>query len=228
MELFEGTRAPENAPACFAAPSIFSRDSHVCQGCPTFTQCADASVAALQELRKMIDVSDLMVRHSRAREVALGPSINKAAETPSNLKFLPSLKPPSSPITRKVREEKSAFAIDADIQTVIDGLNKNPATLVKRLAKAGVIGLVREELAAGRNPLQYDKWTWVSIACEKLTQGGFTKQSLVMAYMTKLGWKESTAQSHFVIITPAFKALGIIEETEGKCVVNPALRHDNV
>lgn len=224
MELFE-TDAPANAPACYAAPSIFSRDSEVCRMCPTFSQCEEASLKTLQELRKSIDVTDLLARHAQARKKTV--EAVEPTEPATNLKFLPSIKPPSSPVIRKARIEPATFTIEDDIQQVIDNLNKNPATLVRRLAKAGVIGLVRQELAEGRNPLPEDKWTWISIACQKLAEGGYTKQSLVMAYMTKMEWKETTANSHFVIVTPAFKALGLIVESEGKFVVNPAIKNNN-
>ena len=225
MELFE-TRAPANAPACYAAPSIFSRDSQVCRVCPTHEQCEEASLRTLQELRKTIDVTDLLARHAQARKKTV-EKVAPAVEPVNNLKFLPSIKPPVSPVVRKARIEPATFTIEDDIQQVIDNLNKNPATLVRRLAKAGVVGLVRQELAAGRNPLPEDKWTWVSIACQKLVEGGYSKQSLVMAYMTKMGWKETTANSHFVIVTPAFRALGLIVESEGKFVVNPEITNNN-
>lgn len=230
MELYQGLTAPALAPACFAAPSVFAHDSQICQSCPAFDSCSAASIKTLQELRDSIDISHLLKRHQNARKVtieAAQPEENKRA---SNMKFMPSPKKPSAPVKRRTAVvERQVFTISGDVQEVIDKLNQKPAALVHRLAKSGMLEVIKTELSHGRNPYaSQERRCYLSVACEKLLSGGYTKKSLEMAYMTALSWKKGTASSHYIIVTPAFLALGIIVEKDGMYVVNPTLAVNNV
>lgn len=229
MELYQGLTAPALAPACFAAPSVFAHDSQICQSCPAFDSCSAASLNTLQALRESIDISHLLKRHQNARKVTIEAAQPEENTRASNIKFMPSLKKPTAPVKRRATiVERQVFTIDADVQAIIDNLNQKPAALVHRLAKNGMLEVIKTELSHGRNPYaSQERRCFLSVTCEKLLSGGYTKKSLEMALMTALSWKKGTASSHYIIVTPAFVALGIIVEKDGMYVVNPTLTADN-
>jgi hypothetical protein len=54
-------------PGCFAAASVFAHESEVCRNCKAFTACAEESIKTLEAIKGLVNVTDLMKRHERAR-----------------------------------------------------------------------------------------------------------------------------------------------------------------
>lgn len=227
-----------NAPGCYAAPSVFSHDSQVCQSCPAFDACAAACVRTLQALRETINVEDILARHRRAKSATIeraDPDAQQKPAKPDFSKFLPSVKKPAQKVERTVhREVAAAQNIEEATAKIIDAIpQKNARELATKWAKNGIIEHIRTELAQGRNPFASQaRLDHCQVACDMLLGGTFTRAALKKAFMTRLGakkpWDEGTASSHVNIGMPALIAFDIAIETPEGFALNPRLRGDNV
>jgi hypothetical protein len=73
-------------------------------------------------------------------------------------------------------------------------------------------------LRAGKNPFSGKKPQWMSVACDALLafQTGVTREMLTTALASNLQWTQETAAAHARHATQALKALGAIDETNGR------------
>lgn len=233
--------ALQNAPGCFASPSVFSHDSQVCQACPSFDACGTACIATLQALRATINVDDILARHSRAKGIVASASTENASSTapaaaqPDFSKFLPSVKRPAQKVERKAKEEVAvAQDIDEHSATIINSIAQvNAKALASEWVKSGMVEKIRTDLTQGRNPFASEaRQSFRSVACDELLKGTVTKTSLKKAFMSRLGnkkpWSEASASSHVGIIMPALVAFGFAVETSEGYALSPRLRGDNV
>lgn len=227
-----------NAPGCYAAPSVFSHDSQVCQNCPAFDACAAACVQTLQALRETINVEDILARHRRAKSATIERADPERPETTPKLdfsKFLPSVKKPAEKVERKAhREVAVTHDIDEATFKIIDAIpQKNARELAAKWVKNGIVDHIRIELAQGRNPFASQaRLDHCQVVCDMLLNGTVTRAALKKAFMTRLGakkpWDEATAGSHVNIAMPALVAFDIAIETPEGFALNPRLRGDNV
>lgn len=213
----------DQAPGCFGAASVFSHDSKVCQSCKAFQECASRSLQRLEQIKGIINVSDLLAKHARAQKAA---TATRAARRSAELEALsaPTVnKPaPKAPVARKTQVAKVVFEIDEEAQAVIAKIgNKKAAAQAVVLCKSNAIQIAREELASGRNPFNDGGPRFLAVACDELLAGSFTKQSLKTALMERLSWSEGTAGSHVAIVCALLAAFSIIQESGEAFVLSP-------
>jgi hypothetical protein len=65
------------------------------------------------------------------------------------------------------------------------------------------------------NPYAGKAPAYMSVVCQMLCAGGFTRKSLGETLMTKLNWGHGTANSHVSIVVSALPAMGVIAEVAG-------------
>lgn len=231
------TAVPATAPGCYAAPSVFSHDSQVCQACPTFDACSAACIDTLKALRDKINIEDVLSRHRAAKSATIEKTVEPTEEKPKIdvAKFLPSVKKPVGPVERKVeRVPKVSQEVSTELQAIVDAISsKKPRELAAKWCKHGMVEKMRVDLAAGANPFASQaRQNFESVTCDLLLNGGLTKQSLKKAFMANLGakepWDERTAASHVNIILPALIAFNIAIETAEGVSLHPSLVGHNV
>lgn len=231
------TTQEQQAPGCFAAASVYGSDSVVCQACPAFSACGEASVKRLQEIRELVDVSDLLKRHAAARQKAINtqmemmqalrPPARTAPVAPSPIPVAQP-KPVKEPIERKTTVAKVTFepspADQAALDAIASKVKVHEQALV--LVKGNKFNEMRAMLPKGENPFAVRGPKYLRIACDMLTNGGFTKASLKARLVADLEWTDGTAASHVTIAVMLLYAFGIAaqdQETAGGFVLNPAL-----
>lgn len=227
---------PVTAPGCYAAPSVFSHDSEVCQHCPAFDACSSACIETLKALRDKINIEDILTKHRAVKSAKLEAAQPSADEPKLDIaKFLPSVKKPTAPVERTTdRTPKAVHEVPAEMQSIVDGIaSKKPRELAAKWCKQGIVSKVRDDLAAGVNPFASQaRQNFESVTCDMLLKGVFTKQMLKKAFMAKLGakepWDERTAASHVNIILPAMIAFGFAVETAEGVGLHPSLVGHNV
>jgi len=230
------THINASAPGCYAAPSVFSHDSQVCQACPAFDACSVACMQTLQALRDKINIEDILAKHRMAKSVTIERA--KPQDDPPKIdmsKFLPSIKKPQEKVERKVeREPRAEHAVPEHHKAIVDGiLSKKPRELATKWCKHGMVEKMKTDLAAGTNPFASQaRQNFESVTCDLLLKGTLTKQTLKKAFMANLGskepWDERTAASHVNIILPALVAFDIAIETAEGVSLHPSLVRDNV
>lgn len=215
---------PVGAPGCYAAPTVFSHDSEICQSCPAFDKCSQDCLKTLEVLRDKIDVTDILARH-RATKKLMATTTTENEDKPAS-KFLPSIKVPESKVERKVREKKAKTTVELTpemekfIETSITQINaKNTA---RKWVQEGLIEHIRHELQAGRNPFPEQKRNHEVVCFEELLKGPVSRDQLA-AEFRKLGkngpWLESSVKSHINIVMPVLVAFGIAEVVGGNWVI---------
>lgn len=218
------------APGCFAAASVYSMDSAVCQACCAFKECGDASLATLQAIRNTIDVRDLLNRHSAARQKA---AVSRPIRTePIEKSPVPVAQPKlNKQIERKTPMERVKFAITPDVQAIIariEATNKKAADQAAVLCKMNRINDMRSTLPKRINPFAAGGPSYLRVTCDALLNGGFTRASLKQKLVQELSWTEGTAASHVtmaIAVLGAFRIIGKAEGSSGeKLVLHPALR----
>lgn len=224
---------PIHAPGCFAAASVFSHDSNICKACSAFAPCSEASVETLKRIQGLVNVEDLLKKHSvaKAKYQALGqvkfdavPPANKFAEAAKiAIESREQPKMPVEPVERHTEKVKVMVEIDATTNDIIAKLPVKPRDLAVTLCKRGTLDTMRGDLSAGRNPFATSKPEFMRVVCDALLNGGFTKPQLKKLFMEKLKWGDGTAGSHVAIACALITAFGIVQENEGKLILAPAL-----
>jgi hypothetical protein len=223
-----------NAPGCYAAPSVFSHDSEVCQGCPAFESCSQECIKTLQELRERVNIEDILARHRRAKASTIEQAKPPNAVPKIDIgKFLPSVKVPVEKVEQAPKPKEPQVEVPDDHQKVLDALKEKPRALALKWCRDGMIEKIRSDLAQGINPFASQaRQNFESVTCELLINGAVTKQALKKAFMTRLGakrpWSEGAAASHVNIALQALQGFGIIVETAEGYVVAPRTGSDNV
>jgi len=224
---------PREAPGCYASPSVYSQDSDICRSCPTFDGCAQACIKTLNELRDQINVEYLLARHKNARAATIESAAPSEKPAANFMKFMPSVKKPDAQVERKVRAEPAVHEVSEADQAIIGTLNKKSQELAVTWCKRGLIAKIREDMLEGRNPFASEaRLSHCGVVCDELLKGAVTKQSLMKAFMSRLGaktpWDKSTASAHVGIALPVLVAFGIAQETSEGFVATPAIGGDNV
>lgn len=201
---------PVDAPACFAAATVFSRDSEICRGCSAFEECAGASLETLQRIQQIVDVSDLLKRHAIVRKREVKP-VEKDDVTVGT---------PISAVQRKTNVERVTMTIkEADEQVLACIQSKKPKEIVLQMAKSGSLDLMREGLKKGENGLAKTGPSFMREAVYALLDGGFTKLQLRDLFVNRLNWTENTAASHVSIAVAILKSFKLVREESGRFVL---------
>lgn len=211
---------PANAPACFSAASVFAHDSDACRACPAFDACSEASLATLQTIRGYVNVADLLKRHSRARQVSVAPAPQASAASSS---------PNLVEAERKTPMVKVSNGAGQHYGAMLDRIAyAKSREQFERLARAGLIDIMRKDLHAGRNTFVQSGPKYFRVLIDLLLRGGATKAEYRNALIEELGWAETTAAPHVSITWPGFLAFEFAQELEGRLVLLPATdRHNN-
>jgi hypothetical protein len=214
---------PTNAPACFAAASVFTHDSEVCRKCCAFDACAAASLETLERIRHVVNVADLLKRHEKAkkvsREAIKAADQQKAAEQPpgNNQPPLPGA------VERKTNVASVSFDLTAQEKAVVMTLTNSKAQeFVVRLLKRGAMVDIKQSVKEKRNTVSESEPPWLRIAIDRLISGGFTRTELRSTYAEKLNWQDKTAGPHASMAVLIFKGFGLAQEIEGRLVPAPA------
>jgi hypothetical protein len=205
---------PANAPACFAAASMFAHDSAVCKLCPAFDACSVASLETLQAIRHIINVEDLLKRHQKARIVAqeaIKKADNKiAAGLPPGNVTQPM---PTKPVERMTQVMNVNFELSKDDADVIAKLsNGKNVAIALQICKAGVIHDLREALPEGRNPFAVKGSAYFRVTVDALLNGGFTRGSLRERLTKELAIANSTAGPQVAMMCGLLKDFGFAQE----------------
>jgi len=224
----------QKAPGCFGAASVYSMDSVVCQQCPAFAQCGETAISNLEEIRQIVDVRDLLARHTAARQraqnAALRPPAPPAPVAPSPIPVAQP-KPTTQPVERKTTSARVTFDISDDDQNVLAMIGEKSVKAREQaivLCKTNKINDMRSMLPKGINPFGESGPKFLLVACDMLLNGGFTKASFKARLMADLEWKDGTAGSHVAITCALLYSFRIITaDNTGAFILNPALGRDN-
>lgn len=214
---------PNNAPACFAAASIFTHDSDVCRQCSAFDACAAASLDTLNQIRHIVNVADLLKRHDKAKKVSR--EAIKAADDKAAAELPPGNGQPPLPqaVTRKTDVATIKFELTAQEEAVVAKLtSKKVQELVVRMLKRGAMVQVKQSIKEKRNTVAQSEPEWLRIAVDHMIAGGFTRTELRESLASKLDWNDGTTGPHASMAALMFKGFGIAQEVEGRVVPSPA------
>lgn len=239
---------PADAPACFAAPSVFSHEAVACKQCRAFSSCSDASFETLQRLGQKIDVNDLLRRHKAARIArgGLPDPIENRPPIPAQTPGLPATEvieemavpvhetPLQAAKRRKTAVSYVAVPFTCYEEDLLSQANVNTKALANTLWSVGLpASLIASELRKGVNPCDSSVPSHFSVMCDLLIQGGVT-QRLLRSELEKRGGKNggqqspSTAMSYASVLFAFCKLFGIAQENAGKLVLRPASGCNNV
>lgn len=233
MESTHKMACQSGAPGCYAAPSVFSQDSNICQQCPAFDACSIACRDTLKALRDKINIEDILSRHRQVKAASIERASPETTVKQDYSKFMPAMrKPPEQKVERKTPRVTSPTEMTPEQEAIINAIpQKNARELAIKWIKKGQFEHIRAELAAHRNPFTNQKVNHEFVACELLAAGPVTKLALKKAFMKRLGarqpWDEATASSHVGIVLPVLVAFAIAIETEEGFTLNPSLLSDN-
>jgi len=225
--------AEQQAPGCFASASVYGADSVVCQACPAYAGCGEESVKTLQEIRQLVDVTDLLARHKAARaRVAhrLSPPGKKKPVEPSTV---PVSQAPAivQPLERTTPMVKTVHSISPEDQATIDMLGTKNLKAREQaivLCKNGKVDDMRSLLPVQGNPFAESGPKYLRVACDMLMRGGFTKAQFKMQLVSELKWGDTTAASHVALACALLYSFKIaVPDSSGAFVINPALYCDN-
>lgn len=213
---------PTNAPACFAAASVFTHDSEVCRQCCAFDACAAASLDTLNQIRHIVNVSDLLKYHEKAKKVSRVAL--KAADEKVAASLPPGNGQPPLPgaVERKTEVVAVKFDVTPDDEAVVATLSAKVQPIVVRMLKRGALSQIKKSIKEKHNTLPETEPGWLSIAVDHMIAGGFSRAELRKAMIDKLGWLDSSAQPHASMAALLLKAFGIAQEVEGRIVPAPA------
>lgn len=220
-----------DAPACFAAASVFSHESATCNRCPAFANCSEAAFETLQRIKDTVNVSDLLRRHKQARAATGGlpePTEQVSeprSSTPDEQVAQPVVAAP--PMARQTKVTYTAIPFTCYEQELVDRANKNAQRLAKTLWAVGLTAaLVRTELLKGVNPCDSSAPQYFSVLCDLLIHGSVT-QRMLREELEKRGGKNGGGQSSSTAVSCAsvlfafVKLFGIAQEEAGALVLTP-------
>jgi hypothetical protein len=213
--------AQMRAPGCFGAASVYSMDSTVCGGCPTFEACGEKARETLEAIRGKINVADIMVRHQKARGLIVKPEEpgEALAATPQPT---PQPKPITAPVERKTAVSRIHFEVSKDqLHAVARIENSKGREMALILCKNGRIADMRAKLTSGVNPFALGGPSFMRVVCDMLLGGGFTRSSLCAKLMADLTWTNGTASSHVPQACQFLVAFGIAQEINGAFTLMP-------
>ncbi|MPQ56341.1 hypothetical protein [Duganella sp. FT27W] len=223
------------APGCFGAASVYSMDSDVCKACLAFDTCSARSMENLQAIRQQVDVADILKRHqaalARNRNNAARPASPKSEPLMVSHVAIAQPLPITKPVARSTSSERVTFDLAAADEAIIAQIaqaNKKTAFQAQQLAKAGKLDAMRALLPRGENPFAQTGPSYLRVACDMITSGGFIRAELKAELMARLGWTDGTAGAHVSIATALLFAFGITRKDHNeRFVLNPVLAGDN-
>lgn len=216
------TQPKDNQPACYGSVTVFSFDSDICKNCDFYQACGEAAKDRLNHIKSVINVDDLLARHSKAQVNAKTRREARREETALKTPVTAAQpeKPVNAPVERHTPVIKVVFEIDSDSQNVIAKIpNQKAAAQAVVLCKANMIEIAKAELSEGRNPF-VDGPKYLTVAADVLLEGGFTRITLKEQYMERLSWTASTSASHVSIVVGLLPAFNIITQEGDLFVIN--------
>jgi hypothetical protein len=210
--------APFDAPACFAAASVFSHDSDICKMCSAFEGCAAASVVTLETIKGIVNVEDLLKRHTKAKKIA---RVTVAAKDKLEAETRPpgaNLRPLMLPVERQTKVIQVKFELTEEERLIVEKLPVKLVKLAPSLIEHGLIDRMKKDIPEGRNTFATRGPQWLRVALTALLAGGFTKPSLRDSMMSEFTWTSGTAASHVSMVCSIFTAFGITKIVDGKMV----------
>lgn len=213
---------PIGAPACFAAASVFSQDSTICQGCSAFADCSAASLETLMAIKSIINVDDLLKRHAVARKAAMiaKQAIDEAAAAempPGNLERPVEVRP----VERKTQVVPIKFDVSPDENVVLARMPVKPREIALRMLKANDVEGIRLALTEKRNYYAERGPSFLRVAMTMLLNGGFSKLTLRKTFEAELSWTEGTAASHVGIAVAILVGFKFAQEKSSQFTLMP-------
>lgn len=220
------TAEANQAPACFGAPSCYAGDSKICQACVAYGQCGSEVTETLVRIKNVINVDDLLHKHTQALDKARATrkakeKVEKDATKGDEL--VKPARPMPREVQRKSKVEPIVYEIDEQTSSLIATLPVKAQPFAIQLCKTGMINRIKADLKNGLNPLEKTGPKFLSLALASLINGGFAKASLRASYVSEFSWGENTAASHVSLVVKLFAMFEIAVETDNKFVVNPEL-----
>jgi hypothetical protein len=204
-----GLERPASAPACYAAITVFARDSGVCRNCPEFERCANASRRTLEKIRGAVDIEALLQRHDAIKHTITTITTTTTKSGPAPL------------VEKKETEPQKVtlrFSVDKKTGDVALVLPVKPKPVAIRLCGEERLRTAAQALNEGRNAFTDSGPPFLRVAADLLLAGDFTRARLREEFMTRLGWNENVAALHVSITAAAFKAFRLARETDGETI----------
>lgn len=218
------TAEAQQAPACFGAPSCYASDSKICKACHAYSTCGDEVTKTLVRIKNVINVDDLLHKHTQALDKARATRKAKdKSETHEEDKLVKPARPMPKEVERKSKVEPITFEIDEKTNSLIGTLPVKAQPFAVQLCKTGMIARIKKDLKDGLNPLEKTGPKFLCLALTALIEGGFTKAELRGRYISEFSWGENTAASHVSLVVKLFSMFEIATETDSKFVANPTL-----
>lgn len=212
----------DQAPACFGAISCFARDSVHCQKCAAFERCEEQSYQTLLEIRKVVNVDDLLKKHAKARLAQEAKRDKMRAEMNAKAKQTAYTKPKAPQIVeRATKQEKVVFEITEKDEAIIVSLPIKAQPFALTLLKSGMMHDIKYGLKEGRNAIEAKKPTWLARTVDLLVAGGFTRAELKAHLMTELSWSDNSAGAHVSLAIGILCGFGAAQEESGRIVPVP-------
>ncbi|MFW6855434.1 hypothetical protein ACODYM_29505 [Burkholderia gladioli] len=189
-------------------------DSDYCKACVGYSACGPAAHKTLGELGHIIDVSDLIKLHEKARlKLAKPERVEVAyAGVAGELPALP------LQIQRSTTIGRVEFDIDIRTMDAIAKITNGKAQAqALALARSNMIAAINVELPQGKNPFESAPPKYLKVVMDRLLAGGFTKAELKRAFIEQLEHSDSTAASHVSIAIAVLEALQVIRQ-EGRTI----------
>ncbi|WP_297478266.1 hypothetical protein [Ferrovum sp.] len=208
---------PQSAPGCFAAASVFSHDSNICNACIAFAQCATESIKTLESIKEMVCVTDIIKQHQKAKKKTEGHRSKSLVED------LPVVEPVDGmPVNRTTPLSKITFEIDEDQNQALAKItNSKGKEQFVVLCKRGLIDDMKRDLSHRVNTFDKGGPKHFRTVVRLLLNGGCTKSEFRRALIDDHQWSDSAASSHVSMLWPGLIAFGLAIEVESRLVLIP-------
>lgn len=208
---------PQSAPGCFAAASVFSHDSNICQTCVVFVQCAEESIKTLESIKEMVCVTDIVKQHQKAKKKTESQKSEIVAE-----ESLVTESSETTPVNRVTPVSKITFEIDEDQNQALAKItNSKGKEQFVVLCKRGLIDDMKRDLSNGVNTFDKGGPKHFRTVVRLLLEGGCTKSEFRRALVDDHQWSDSAASSHVSMLWPGLIAFGLAMEVESRLVLIP-------
>lgn len=203
---------------CFGIPSVFSFKSLHCGRCQSFEECRKS---ANEELKSVAADSDVvrfaLIEHERAEYDASAPAnrVDPVSSTKAKRRsYVP--KRPKYDLTQAQKHTVSTAP-------------KTAATRLTKLFRTGGDVLIRRALKNGdRDFAEVTNQRSLALCLRMLSHKlPVTRNGLKVAFMTELGWADSSAQSEATIMWNVLRGLGVTYRNDNALVLAPKFIADN-
>ncbi len=209
-------------PGCFGAATTFSMDSAICNQCNAKADCEPEALQALERIKGIVRIDDLVKRHRAARAKAMKELKAKDDEAIAAAPPGPIATPtPTKPVARVTPAERVEFEVSEKHARVISHMPTKAQTFATTLCRRGAIQMLRRNAAYGKVVPGIPGW--LAISMQMLMDGGFTKASLKERFVSELKWGDGTAYSHISLATSLLTGFEIASEANGKYTLSPTI-----